>query len=110
MSLDGPAVPLAPAAVQPFAMVLHELATNAAKYGALSVPDGCVRLSWMIEGDDLNFHWHETDGPPVMPPVGKGFGSRLIAMGFGRSSTVEPCYAADGFRLDMRTSLADLAN
>lgn len=107
---SGPDFAIGSRAAVALSLMLHELATNAAKYGALSVPDGCVRLSWMIEGDDLNFHWHETDGPPVMPPVGKGFGSRLIAMGFGRSSTVEPCYAADGFRLDMRTSLADLAN
>lgn len=56
-------------------LMLHELATNAAKYGALSAADGRVRLSWTIDGDHLNLHWHETDGPPVTAPNAKGFGS-----------------------------------
>ena len=64
--LDGPPVPLASAAVQPLAMVLHELATNAAKYGALSVPGGTVALTWRTTKDGgksrLHLQWTEANG------------------------------------------------
>jgi two-component sensor histidine kinase len=81
--LDGPPVPLAPAAVQPIAMILHELATNAAKHGALLVPGGTVTLAWWMSrggGDDrLHMRWAETDGAPVPEiPARQGFGTRLI--------------------------------
>jgi two-component sensor histidine kinase len=81
--LDGLPVPLAPAAVQPIAMVLHELATNAARYGALSAPGGTVTLAWWIGrggGDDrLHMRWAETGGAPVAEiPARQGFGTRLI--------------------------------
>jgi PAS domain S-box-containing protein len=84
VSLDGPPVPLAPAAVQPFAMVLHELATNAAKHGALSVPGGAVEVRWRAgrrarEDGLLRLRWTETGGPPLAgPPARRGFGSRVI--------------------------------
>ena len=77
----GPDLPLAPAAVQALAMALHELATNAAKYGALSVPGGLLAVEWELAeaGSLLRLRWTERDGPPV--PAGlarRGFGSRLI--------------------------------
>jgi two-component sensor histidine kinase len=83
VSLDGTPVPLVPAAVQPIAMILHELATNAARYGALSVPGGAVTLAWRVSrggGDDrLHMRWVETDGAPVPgTPTRQGFGTRLI--------------------------------
>ena len=71
---------------RPLALVLHELATNAAKYGALSVPDGRLEVKWRIEerpGEEprLNVDWIESGGPPVTtPPDRKGFGSTLIDM------------------------------
>jgi len=65
-----------------FALVLHELATNAAKYGALSVPGGRITVSWGVErrGAEryLRIVWQETGGPPVSPPKRRGFGSTLI--------------------------------
>jgi two-component sensor histidine kinase len=79
--LEGPPVPLGPVAVQPLAVVLHELATNAAKHGALSSPGGRVRLSWRIEDEVglLRLRWAESGGPPVAgPPVRRGFGSKAI--------------------------------
>jgi PAS domain S-box-containing protein len=82
--LDGPPISLAPAAVQPLAMVLHELATNAAKYGALSVPDGTVEVHWhanLWTQDDASLHlrWVETGGPAIPgDPTRCGFGTRVI--------------------------------
>lgn len=84
ISLKGPALPLAPAAVQPIAMVIHELATNAAKHGALSQPTGRVDLQWQAgrrAGDDgmLRLWWTETGGPQLVgAPARRGFGTRVI--------------------------------
>lgn len=81
VTLHGPALLLKPAAAQSIALVLHELATNAAKYGALSAPDGRVEVSWCIERDGgLLLVWQERGGPPGtgQAPVRSGFGSRLI--------------------------------
>jgi two-component sensor histidine kinase len=58
---------------------LHELATNAAKYGALSRPQGHVRIAWSLTSDGrLVLSWSETGGPPVSPPVRQGFGTRVM--------------------------------
>ena len=79
--LNGPPVMLAPLTAQPLSMALHELATNAAKYGSLSVPDGTLALSWREDppGARLRLRWEESGGPPVAgPPQRRGFGSRVI--------------------------------
>lgn len=81
VTLDGPALAVAPMAAQPLSMTLHELATNSAKYGSLSVPGGALELTWNIEpaADRLRLRWAESGGPPVAgPPAGRGFGSRVI--------------------------------
>lgn len=69
-------------ATQTIAMALHELATNAAKYGALSTAAGKVHISWSVansaEHPRLSFKWVESGGPPVKPPTRQGFGSQLI--------------------------------
>lgn len=77
----GPSVQLTPAAAQAIGMALHELATNAAKYGALSTDGGAVALDWSIspKGDSFTMRWAESGGPPVSAPARKGFGSRLIS-------------------------------
>jgi two-component sensor histidine kinase len=59
-------------------MCLHELATNAAKYGALSNETGQVRISWSADGERLVLRWEEHGGPPVEPPTTRGFGSKLL--------------------------------
>jgi two-component sensor histidine kinase len=76
----GPAVTLAPAQVLPLALILHELATNAIKYGALSAPQGRIEIDWEVDPDEqrLRLHWKELGGPPVKPPARRSFGSRLI--------------------------------
>jgi PAS domain S-box-containing protein len=77
--IDGPNVLLQPDMAQAFAIALHELATNAAKYGALSVPDGHVQVEWSRTVDGrLVLHWTETGGPPVEPPARRGFGTRVM--------------------------------
>ncbi len=79
ISLVGPAVPIAHTAAQPIGMVLHELATNAAKHGALSRAGGVVALRWRVEGGGLRLHWEELGGPAVAgAPRRRGFGARLI--------------------------------
>jgi two-component sensor histidine kinase len=83
-------------------MALHELCTNALKYGALKSPGGRVRVSWSTivssEGDRLAMRWEESGGPPVLPPTRKGFGSRLIERGLAREldGTVTLSYEPDG--------------
>jgi PAS domain S-box-containing protein len=79
VQIDGPKLLLEPNAAQAIAVILHELATNAAKYGALSVPDGHVQVEWSREPNGrLVLRWTEKDGPPVKPPTRKGFGTRAI--------------------------------
>jgi two-component sensor histidine kinase len=78
----GPDVPLTHAQVLPLSFVFHELATNSAKYGSLSTPEGRVEITWEVASQDgqstLSSEWVEADGPPVTPPTRSGFGSRLI--------------------------------
>jgi PAS domain S-box-containing protein len=76
--IDGPQVLLAPNAAQSIAVALHELATNAAKYGALSSADGRVALEWTHTDGRLNLRWTETGGPAVQSPTRQGFGGRII--------------------------------
>jgi PAS domain S-box-containing protein len=79
VALSGPRLPLTPAATQAFSLVLHELATNTAKYGALSAAAGRLLLSWQLEGERLRLLWEEVGGPPLAgPPARRGFGSRLV--------------------------------
>jgi two-component sensor histidine kinase len=77
--LDGPTVILKPDVAQAIAVAFHELATNAAKYGALSVAKGQVRVGWSRAADgQLVLRWTELGGPPVKPPTRKGFGTRVM--------------------------------
>lgn len=84
-TLHGPELRLPPGMALSVAMALHELCTNAAKYGALSEAAGQVAITWSAEPDHrLRFRWQESGGPPVRPPVARGFGSRLIERGLAR--------------------------
>jgi PAS domain S-box-containing protein len=76
--LKGPDISLYPEAAQAIAMVLHELTTNAAKYGALSVDAGTLAVAWARDGDSIQLEWVERGGPPVRPPSRRGFGSTLL--------------------------------
>jgi two-component sensor histidine kinase len=82
MRMSGPNVPLSPRLAVVLSMIVHEMATNAAKYGALSNDTGTVALDWEViaenTGPKLRLVWTEAGGPPVVAPVQRGFGSRLI--------------------------------
>jgi two-component sensor histidine kinase len=83
--ISGPTVTLPPRTAIALALAFHELATNAAKYGALSVAGGSVRVRWNAtnrpDGLQLDLEWRETGGPPVTQPTTSGFGTRLIQRG-----------------------------
>jgi PAS domain S-box-containing protein len=77
--IEGPEQLLEPVAAQAMAVALHELATNAAKYGALSVSHGQVQVTWSRDPEGrLVLRWSETGGPPVTPPTRRGFGTRVL--------------------------------
>ncbi|MBU8537802.1 sensor histidine kinase [Falsiroseomonas tokyonensis] len=78
-TLEGPSVALPAATAQPLAMLVHELATNAVKHGALSVETGRLRVRWTLDAGRLRFAWTETGGPPVAgTPQQPGFGTRVL--------------------------------
>jgi len=77
--IDGPAVMLEPSTAQAAAISLHELATNAAKYGSLSAAGGHVEISWTVTADGrLSLRWIESGGPTTTPPTHRGFGTRIM--------------------------------
>jgi PAS domain S-box-containing protein len=78
IKFNGPDISLQPATAQGLALALHELATNAAKHGALSSPNGKIRLDWQLEGEALTLHWAETGGPSIMEPSSRSFGLKVI--------------------------------
>lgn len=79
VSMSGPAIKLAPNDAMSLGLAIHELATNAAKYGALSTVDGCIHVKWALVSADLaEIHWREEGGPPVSEPTKRGFGRDLI--------------------------------
>ena len=102
-SWEGPPVRLRPEAAQSLGLALHELASNAAKYGALSAPTGRVCIQWTIAGpnnDGIEIVWSEQGGPPVGVPQKHGFGSLVIERNLPRSleSEVELRFLAEGAR------------
>jgi len=110
VTLNGPAVALEPATALAIGMISHELATNAAKYGALSTPDGRVFIDWTIANQNdrrLNISWREEGGPPAVAPARKGFGSRLIerSVKHDLAGDIEVAYAPDGFRAELNVPL-----
>lgn len=99
--IDGPRQRLSPRVVLAMSLALHELATNAAKYGALSVPSGRVTIGWTVDVTNdrrLELRWQEHDGPPVVAPNRRGFGSRLIedVLAAELQGTVEMHYEPSG--------------
>ena len=101
IQVGGPQVLMGENAAGNLALVLHELATNATKYGALSVPQGSVALSWSVNGaveqPRVALEWREQGGPPVGPPLRQGYGTRVIKNALrGNDSEVALEFARDG--------------
>lgn len=97
---DGPDIFLNANAIQNIALALHELATNAAKYGAMSVPTGRVKISWKLESRDddrrvLSFTWTEVGGPPVKKPQRTGFGHVVVDRVIARALEADVSYQFD---------------
>lgn len=110
----GPGVALASEQILPFSLILHELATNAVKHGALSAPEGQIRIRWNVEqasGRHLRLWWQERGGPPVRPPASRGFGTRLIE--FAATSELggqaELNFAPDGLMVEIVAPLASVS-
>ena len=103
--LSGPTVSLDPKAALSLSLLMHELATNAVKYGSLSVPDGIVEVNWRKQDAALVLTWTEKGGPPATPPERTGLGSRLIDVGMVGTSDVRKSFAASGFSADFRAPL-----
>ncbi|MFA7584842.1 MAG: CHASE domain-containing protein [Novosphingobium sp.] len=110
VDLDGPVVPLAANDALSLGLALHELSTNAAKYGALSVPEGRVEVSWKMAGPDLcEVEWKERGGPPVSQPTRRGFGADLIekVVSHELNSPVNIAFEPDGVRCNFKVPVRD---
>ncbi|HEU0098732.1 MAG TPA: HWE histidine kinase domain-containing protein [Allosphingosinicella sp.] len=108
--IGGEPLRLTPRAALALAMALHELGTNATKYGALSAEGGRVSIGWTLDGDRLRLEWRESGGPQVVPPTRRGFGSRLIERGLatdlGGAAALR--FEPSGLRCDIEASLASI--
>jgi two-component sensor histidine kinase len=112
VSMNGPSVALGAQAALSLSLILHELLTNACKYGALKGDSGKVSLTWEIksDGDDagLMIKWRERGGPLVIPPARRGFGSKLISIGLVGTGGVDIRYDPEGFEADLRAPIRHL--
>jgi two-component sensor histidine kinase len=111
--IAGPDIVLDARMVQTFAIVLHELATNATKHGSLTSDQGKVSVTWTVEHDvdeRFKFRWEESDGPPVSPPSRKGFGSTLLEGAILSERTIKPrlLFKEDGFVYEIDAPLQDI--
>lgn len=108
IALTGPDVALGARAALALALILHELGTNAVKYGALSTAEGMVRLDWTVAEGQLEMIWQERGGPAVCLPTRRGFGSKLLRLGLAGAGGSEVCYDPAGVRVTMRAALIEL--
>ncbi|HEY0253275.1 MAG TPA: HWE histidine kinase domain-containing protein, partial [Kofleriaceae bacterium] len=111
----GPEIELHSRATLSLSLILHELATNASKYGALSIETGTVSLHWQLEdGVDgvpgVVMTWIEQGGPPIREPDRKGFGTRLIGMGLVGTGGVTVRYDNSGLRVEMRAPITQISD
>lgn len=108
----GPPFMVSPSAAQSLGMAVHELATNASKYGALSGDVGEVEIAWRVTGDQFYFHWIECDGPTVTAPKRGGFGSTVLTTLLTSSFACEPRlrFEARGLSWTLTCALDDVVS
>lgn len=107
VSLHGPDVQLGAELARSFALIVHELATNAAKYGALCRPDGRLNIRWTEDDGRLALHWDEKHGPGIEKPFAPGFGARLVTRLLqDHGGEVTPEFGPDGLRVQIALRLA----
>jgi len=106
--INGTTVMLETNTAQAIAISLHELATNAAKYGSLSAADGDVEIAWCTAGGRLSLRWTESGGPPIAPPTHRGCGTRIIETMIGgqRGGKVRFDWRAPGLTCEIALLLA----
>jgi two-component sensor histidine kinase len=112
ISASGPDVVVGATAVTSLALALHESATNAVKYGALSEPNGAIRIKWDTQGDDFQLEWEETGGPAIVViPSTRGFGSVLTERSIISQlrEKIEYSWQRDGLKLRMTVPLDRLS-
>jgi two-component sensor histidine kinase len=109
--IDGQSLWLTPRASLALALAVHELGTNAAKYGALSQAEGWVEIGWRLDQGLLRFEWKEQGGPPVDEPGRRGFGSRLIERSLGADlrGTATLLFERDGLRCRIEAPLDEVS-
>jgi PAS domain S-box-containing protein len=108
---SGSRLLLPPNMVVPLSMVLHELSTNAAKYGAFSAEHGRVRIAWRTDDGKVHFTWVETGGPPVASEIKAGFGSKLISrvVSYDLTGAADLDFAREGFRCTLTFPVPQIA-
>ena len=113
ISLHGADMEIQPASILPLTLALNELCTNATKYGALSIPDGEVALSWALDDarSSLIFRWVESRGPLVVPPKSKSLGSKLVEEVLPRQlgGRAQLSFCPSGFEYELAVPMARLA-
>lgn len=108
VALTGDPVHLPPKLAVSLALIFHELATNAAKYGALSAPTGRIEISWHRAGNHMKMMWAEHDGPPATPPASAGFGRRLLERGLDPfHGSIEQKFSFEGFSAHIAFAIPD---
>jgi two-component sensor histidine kinase len=108
--LSGPDVRLGPRTAVTMALAVHELATNATKYGALSAAAGRLSISWSIQDDEFSFRWREQGGPPVLLPTRRGFGSRILerALATELGARAEMIFLPEGLNFSLQGKVPQL--
>jgi two-component sensor histidine kinase len=111
IEIEGPDLLLQPSAVQSLALIVHELITNAAKHGALSIDSGKVRVTWALKGTDgdrrFHFFWQETGGPPTRMPLRKGLGTTLLKMAIAGDGVAPSfTYGEEGFSYSFNVAMS----
>jgi two-component sensor histidine kinase len=106
--IEGPQLHLSARNAQTLTLIVHELTTNAMKYGAFTEPSGVVSVSWRLDGPIVRLEWVERGGPPVVAPKGKGFGSRLISFGLTGQGDVQSEYETEGLTVRFSATVESL--